>query len=804
MIKTIVKRNGVEENFDPKKLNGWGIWASKTLGHYVDWSEVVLHVVSTSKEVTTSEELQTGLIEYCLTKRAWSYNRMAGRLHCALLNKKLYDDVKPTIQQLHEKLVDVGLMDSKFKNSFTDEDYAAIDKMIDHPRDFTYAHYQVKQIVEKYSLMNRVTKTFYETPQYTYMRVAMRMAMNKPDRLKHIERLYYYYSTNKINVPTPYFINSGTDKNSFNSCCLYTTKDTAASLAAGDHIAYMMTVNSAGIGTNIVTRALGEPVRGGLIEHQGKLPYYRALVGAIGANLQNGRGGAATVYYSGYDPEVMSIQSLKNPMTPAARQVRGVDYAMQFNRFLAQKAAKRQEIGLFSIGEHPELYQAQFSKDQKKFAKLYDEIDKTGGFKRKVLARDVILGMINESVETGRHYEFNASEANIHTPFKEPVCMSNLCTEIYLKTSGYDSAEQLYKEEDLGLDFITFEDELGNPLKIDNFIKVVTDRGIIDARELEVGDVLVEIGKVCKVLERSTNPEIAICALSAINVPFIVSDEEYAEAAYYALFMIHTSIHEADYPFPHIAYTAKKRNSAGVGVSGLAQLMARRKLKYTTQEGRNFIHEQFETHYWHLINASLRMSKEFGLAEWMNKTLWPEGWLPIDTYNKNVDSIVTVENKRDWESKRKEIIANGGIHNTVLATIMPVESSSISAGTTNSVYPIRDFSLLKTNDTNSVSYVVPDSEKYGEYYEIAWDIPTINMIQNYGIMQKWIDQGISADEWKKVQGDAKLSTTELFGDFVARVKYGQKGKYYTNSNSSKSIDLNVSEEDESNCESCKL
>ena len=69
-----------------------------------------------------------------------------------------------------------------------------------------------------------------------------------------------------------------------------------------------MTVASAGIGANIVTRSINQPIRGGIIQHQGKLPYYRALVGAIGANLQNGRGGAATVTYSVYDPQVNEIQ----------------------------------------------------------------------------------------------------------------------------------------------------------------------------------------------------------------------------------------------------------------------------------------------------------------------------------------------------------------------------------------------------------------------------------------------------------------------------------------------------------------
>ena len=38
--------------------------------------------------------------------------------------------------------------------------------------------------------------------------------------------------------------------------------------------------------------------------------------------------------------------------------------------------------------------------------------------------------------------------------------------------------------------------------------------------------------------------------------------------------------------------------------------------------------------------ASLRLAKEKCNAEWIGKTKYPEGWLPIDTYNKNVDDVV--------------------------------------------------------------------------------------------------------------------------------------------------------------------
>jgi ribonucleoside-diphosphate reductase alpha chain len=316
--------------------------------------------------------------------------------------------------------------------------------MLNHKKDFTYAQFQIQQNFKKYSLQDKTKNKFYESPQFVFMRVAMQMALNKTNRLEHIKNFYYFYSNGIINIPTPYFVNSGTKKYSYISCCLYRTKDTVESLATGDHIAYTMTYSSAGIGSAIHTRTLNDPIRGGLIKHQGKLPYYRALVGAIKANLQNGRGGAATVTYYCYDPEVLTIQKLKNPLTPASKQIRGLDYCMAFNRFFVEQAAQNENIALFSIKEAPDVYEA-ISKDTEYFKEVYDKAVKENRYHSFISAREILVNALMASIDTGRHYYLNLTESNHHTPFKEPIIMTNLCltgdTEIIVKT--YNSKKEI-------------------------------------------------------------------------------------------------------------------------------------------------------------------------------------------------------------------------------------------------------------------------------------------------------------------------------------------------------------------------
>ena len=602
----------------------------------------MLHVFSTNTKETTSRQLQDSLIDYCLTKGSWSYNRMAGKLYISILYKDIFNSSVPlSLKETHEKLVSVGLMSDDFKNAFSDEDYVELEKIIDHSKDLTYAHYQIKQIMKKYSLMDRTQNIFYESPQQVYMRVAMRMCQNKgtgKQRLTRIKRHYKMYCDGIVNIPTPYFTNAGTKRSGFLSCNLHTSDDTIGSLSAGDHISYMMTVGSAGQGSKIYTRTIGTPVKGGAIVHSGKINYYRTQVAMINANLQNGRGGAETQYYDCFDPEWKTIQKFKNQMTPLERQVRGLDYSMCFNSFFLNKAARNEDIAVFDYGRFPDLYKAMAEPTSDNFERIYNNCLALGLFETFVNAREILLGALIEALSTGRHYLCNLTEMNRHTPFKEPIVQSNLCGEIKLSTKAYNEIIELY--------WPRYLEDKETPPVVKEWIQEQVDK---------------------------TEGETATCALSAISIGKVKNQEVHKEAAWVALDMIHTAITETDYMLPHIKYTSTKRMSAGVGMMDLAHALAKRKLSYDSQEGRNFIHQVSESQYWWLLEASLELSKEFGVAEWMHKTKWTDNnsWLPLDTYNRNVDSLITCGLQHNWDDIRQRIIENGGHAFSVLSSDMP-------------------------------------------------------------------------------------------------------------------------------------
>ena len=746
MIKSIIKSNGETQPFSADKINGWGEWASKRLGKYVDWSTIVMNTVKKCPEVCPSRTLQETLIRECLDQKSWSYYRMAGRLYVAMYYKDLFGvkKVNKTIKQVHESLIADGFMS---RMDYSDKEYQELESVIDHSLDMNEPHYAIEQIRKKYSLRNRVTGKEYETPQFVYMRMAMSLAEDQPKhrRMTDLKKWYKYFSEKKINAPTPNYLNLGTPHRGFASCSILKANDNARSLAAHDHGVYTMTYMSAGIGSFIETRSIKDAIRGGAISHNGKLPYYRVVNASTHANTQGGRGGAATTYFSCYDPEVMDLIVLKNPMTTEDKKIRGIDYAMQYNTFFAKKVAQDKEIFLFNVNTAPDL-QAAFFNDQELFEELYEKYENDDSFKKTyVRARDVIVGQLREAFETGRAYLCDVGEMNRHTPHLNTIYSSNLCLETALPTEGYDHIMDMYSEEDHG-------------------------RG-----------------------------EIAMCSLGGILAANIVDDAEYEDVAYYTLLMIDKCIHRSHYEIKHVGVTAKSRMNAGVGMIGTAHYMAKNGYAYNTPEGIKALHDLAEKHSYFLIKASLRLAKELGNAPWMHKTKWPKGWLPIDTYKKNVDKIVPNVLNYDWETLRAEIIEQGGIRNSSLINHMPSESSSKASATTNGIYPIRALSMVKTDGDNVIRWAAPDAEKLAEKYTVVWNMTQHQVIDMYAVIQKFADQAISADEWYVLEGDTRVSTKSMIGTWLYMVKNGMKTRYYLNSKTSTSEDLLNSDASCTNC-----
>ncbi len=75
------------------------------------------------------------------------------------------------------------------------------------------------------------------------------------------------------------------------------------------------------------------------------------------------------------------------------------------------------------------------------------------------------------------------------------------------------------------------------------------------------------------------------------------------------------------------------------------------------------------------------------------------------------------------------------------------------------------------------------------------------MIDCYAIIQKFTDQAISADLFRKIIGDEVVTSSEMLKDYFYMVKMGLKTRYYQNSKTSEGTELNSGDDV---CASCTL
>ena len=728
MIKNVIKRDGRVEEFSAEKINSWIQWSEKTvIPKDFNWSTIVLKTISTLPEQVITKELQEALIRECLNQETWEGSRMAGRLYASALPKELYESRKhPTIKELHVRLYEKGLIIDT-SAYFTNEEYDEIDKMLVHRRDYTYSHYAIKQLIQKYSMQDRVLKQSYETPQFIYMRVAMQTYMNYrgSDRLSKLKSLYEDLSHQRINVPTPYFSYSLTVKPNTASCSVLTCGDEAESIGVLNTLAYTLTTAGAGVGAHMKTRSLGDGIRNGSVKHAGKVPYYRAFANVMRSSMQASRSGASTMHFPVFDPEVEILMGLKNPLSTLVNKVRESDYAISINKPFVKRMVTDKPFWLFSYKDNPELYEEFYHADSNKFDRHLEEFVIQNPEKVvEVKASDLFSNGMNNRLSTGRLYVHFADTANKQTPYKDTIYSSNLCMEISNVTKPFKNHAELYSD---------------------------TPEGVV-----------------------------GFCNLAGINIPHIKDDKEYEQACYNALMMIESGIENTKFVFPALNANLKDYRSAGVGVVGLAYLMAKKHMSYTTQEGRDFIFEQSEKFAYFVTKAAIKITEELGPCKVMDNNKYAEGWLPMDDASPAALALTTKSLSYDWDSLREDMKRLGGLRFSTLMAHMPAESSSIACSLTNSIYPIRELSLTKTAGDSSNKWIAPEATKLAKWYEIAWNMSNEHHINNYALWQIFNDQSISADLYADRTKTVNIPMSQLFKEIVYSAKLGLKSHYYYN------------------------
>jgi ribonucleoside-diphosphate reductase alpha chain len=748
----VTKRDGRREPIDLEKIHRVIIWAAEGLEN-VSVSQVELSAHLQFYEGIKTSDIHETLIKSAadlISEEAPDYQYLAARLAIFHLRKRAFNDFEPPHLYDHVvRMVEDNRYDRHLLEDYSREEFDELNAYLDHSRDMNFSYAAVKQLEGKYLVQNRVSGKIFESPQQLYMLVSACLFSNYPreTRLGYVKRFYDATSLFKLSLPTPIMAGVRTPTRQFSSCVLIEADDSLDSINATAAAIVKYVSQRAGIGINAGRiRAIGSPIRNGEAFHTGCIPFYKHFQTAVKSCSQGGvRGGAATLFYPIWHLEVESLLVLKNNRGVEENRVRHIDYGVQINKLMYQRLIKGGNITLFSPHEVPGLYEAFFA-DQDEFERLYVQYEQDESIRKKTIKAVELFGlMMSERASTGRIYVQNVDHCNTHSPFDPavaPVKQSNLCLEIALPTK---------------------------PLK-------------------DVND---------------PEGEIALCTLSAFNLGALANLDELEDLADLIVRALDSLLDYQDYPIPAARNATMSRRTLGVGVTNFAYYLAKNGVRYSDGSANGLVHRTFEAIQYYLLKASNQLAKEMGPCPKFNETTYAKGLLPTDTYKRDVDDYCQEPLHYFWETLREDI-REFGLRNSTLTALMPCETSSQITNSTNGIEPPRGFVSVKASKDGIMKQVVPEYLELKNQYELLWSIPNnTGYLQLVGIMQKFVDQSISANtnyDPSKFPGD-KVPMKQLLQDLLTAYKNGVKTLYYHNTRDGAS-----DQADDGGCEggACKL
>jgi ribonucleoside-diphosphate reductase alpha chain len=749
----VKKRNGSVEPLQLEKLHRMVSEACEGISG-VSVSQVEMSSGLQFYDGITTEDIQEILIKSAsdlISLENPGYQYVAARLLLFSLRKKIYGgriDL-PMLEDQIKKGVELGVYDPILLESYTSDELTKLDEHIDHSRDLNFTYAGLKQVIDKYLVQDRFEGTVYETPQFMYMLIAMRLfsAYPKDSRLSYVKRYYDASSKHKINIPTPIMAGVRTNKKQGASCTLIEVGDNINSIIASGGAIMKYVAERAGIGLNAGSiRALGSKIRKGENISTGIVPYLKYFQGALESVHQGGlRKGSMTVFVPLWHKEIEQVIVLKNNKGNDENRVRNIDYAIGMSKIFYERFIQNGVISLFCPHDTPGLYDA-FGLPE--FDELYTKYENDPTIdKKQVSAQELIVKLLNERSETGRIYIFNIDHANSHSSFLDKISQSNLCVEVTLPTTPLD----------------------------------------------DIND---------------TEGEVALCVLGAVNVGVIKSDKELEDATDLIVRGLDEVVDFQDYALPAAEKSTRYRRSLGVGIIGLAHYFAKLGVSYEEQAAWDYTHQLSESLQYYLLKASVNLAKEKGACEWFNRTKYSKGILPIDTYKKEVDEISNVSLKHDWEELRKEILTYG-LRNSTLTAAMPSEASSLISNATNGIEPPKELLSVKRR----LKQIVPQYSTLKHKYTTVWEMESNKGYFNVvALIQKFFDQAISAN-WNynpEKYPEKLVPMSEIVNDWLYCYKMGHKTAYYLNTYDGatdvKEIDLDdiLNDTGEESCDGCTI
>ncbi len=643
-----------------------------------------------------------------------------------------------------EKGVEFELIDPKLK----DYDLAKLGAALQHERDQQFTYLGLQTLYDRYFLHKDGIR--FELPQVFFMRVAMGLAIEEPQKNERAIEFYNLLSSFDYMASTPTLFNAGTLRPQLSSCYLTTVPDDLSGIYNAIHDNAMLSKFAGGLGNDWTpVRALGSYIKGTNGKSQGVVPFLKVVNDtAVAVNQGGKRKGAVCAYLETWHLDIEEFLELRKNTGDDRRRTHDMNTANWIPDLFMKRVFDDGQWTLFSPSDVPDLHDLTGRAFEERY-EYYEELTKYGKIKlfKTIAAKDLWRKMLSMLFETGHPWLTFKDPCNLRSPQQHVgvVHSSNLCTEITLNTN---------------------------------------------------------------------KDEIAVCNLGSINLVNHIVDgkldvEKLGRTVKTAVRMLDNVIDINYYSVPQARNSNLKHRPVGLGLMGFQDALYLQHIAYGSDAAVDFADKSMEAISYYAIQASCDLAEERGSYSTFDGSLWSKGILPLDSQQILIEARgqkyidVDLTESLDWAPLRERV--KKGIRNSNIMAIAPTATISNIIGVSQSIEPTYQNLYVKSNLSGEFTvinpYLVRDLKNRGlwdpvmvndlkyydgsvqqieripqdlkDLYATAFEVETRWIVEAASRRQKWIDQAQSLNLYIAGASGKKLDVTYRMAWFR-----GLKTTYY--------------------------
>ena len=639
-------------------------------------------------------------------------------------------------------MTEEGLYGDYILQNYSEEEINEAATFIDPERNKLLNYSGLDLLLKRYVIKNYSGKVI-ERVQEMFLGIALHLAMpEKEDRLMWVRRIYDLLSKLEVTMATPTLSNSRKPSHQLSSCFIDTVPDSLDGIYRSLDNFSQVSKFGGGMGMYFgKVRATGGNIRGFKGVAGGVIRWMRLVNDTAVAVDQLGmRQGAVAVYLDVWHKDLPEFLQLRTNNGDDRMKAHDIFPAICYPDLFWKMAEEdmNQNWSLFCPNEIMRIkgYCLEDCYGEEWERKYLDCVNDQRLSRRVISIKDIVRLVLRSAVETGTPFTFNRDTVNRANPnaHKGMIYCSNLCTEIAQNMAPIETVSKEVETKD--------------------------------------GDTVVVT---------TTRPgEFVVCNLASLSLGRLpLEDEEkMKEKVATVVRALDNVINLNFYPVPYAQLTNQRYRSIGLGISGYHHALAKRHIKWESEEHLEFMDKVFETINRAAILASSNLAKEKGSYQFFEGSDWQTGAY-FD--KRGYDSA-------EWQDVRKTV-ALQGMRNAYLLAVAPTSSTSIIAGTTAGLDPIMKRFFLEEKKGSMLPRVAPElSDETYWMYKSAYLINQKWSVRASGVRQRHIDQAQSMNLY--ITND--FTMRQILDLYLLAWKEGVKTIYYVRSKS-----LEVEE-----CESC--